>query len=90
VFVFLEMTKSGWHPAIEIAVKTPCVTVCPATAGTLEHKFGFVVDAAGTSPWAVVEVAIDSPVDAAIPRVSFDVRKTTEHNEAAQAIKGEV
>ena len=45
--VLLEMAKSGRHPAIEIAAKTPRVTVCPAAAGTLEYELGFVVDAAG-------------------------------------------
>jgi hypothetical protein len=79
--VLLEMAKSVRHPAIEIAVKTPGVTVRPAAMGTLEYELGFVVDAAGTSPRAVAEVAVDSPVDAGIPRVSFTVRKTTEHNE---------
>jgi hypothetical protein len=90
VLVFLEMAKSGRHPAIEIAVKTPRVTVCPTAVGTLEYELGFVVDAVGTSPWAVVEVAIDSPVDAPIPRVSFAVGKTTEHKEVISDIREEV
>ena len=68
MLVFLEMAKSGRHPAIKISVKTPRVTVCPAAAGTLEYEFGFVVDAAGTSPRTVFEVAIDSPVDAIVPQ----------------------
>jgi hypothetical protein len=56
----------------------------------LEYELGFVVDAVGTSPWAVVEVAIDSPVDAPIPRVSFAVGKTTEHKEVISDIREEV
>jgi hypothetical protein len=89
VLVFLEMAKSGRHPAIEITVKTPSVTLCPAAAGALEYELGFVVDAAGTSPRAVLEVAIDSPVDARMPRVSFAIRETTEHNEVMSDIREE-
>ena len=90
MLVFLEMAKSGRHPAIEIAVKTPRVTICPTAAGTLEYELGFVVDAVETSPWAVVEVAIDSPGDAPIPRVNFAVTKTTEHNEVILDSREEV
>jgi hypothetical protein len=56
----------------------------------LEYELGFVVDAAGTSPRAVVEVAIDSPGDAPIPRLNFAVTKTTEHNEVILDIREEV